>query len=212
MRSDPSAHVLKIIDTDLPPADQIVSYGQWRIWRTEREEADWKKEEKREWGEGVNARAGDVFVGRILEARRRLMRGRAHCCETNPPSPPPPPPGVGRAFESWFRVFGLVWECLLRVEGMLTMMLTGWVDLVLNILDTHPDHQRRGAGRMIVEWGTKIADEEGLPCYLEGSEAGYRLYRQNGFEDVETLEWELEEWGEEGVCRFVCMIRPAKEK
>lgn len=82
--------------------------------------------------------------------------------------------------------------------------------VVLHILDTHPEHQRRGAGGMLVRWGTQMADRARLPCYLEGSVPGYRLYRQNGFEDVEALEWGLEEWGGEGVCRFVCMIRPAR--
>ena len=61
-----------------------------------------------------------------------------------------------------------------------------------------------------MQWGTRAADEAGLPCYLEASEEGYRLYRANGFEEVETLEWELGGWGGEGVGRFVCMVRPAR--
>ena len=78
------------------------------------------------------------------------------------------------------------------------------------MLDTYPAHQRRGAGTMLVQWGTRIADEAGLPCYLEASEAGYSLYRRHGFEDVEVLEWDAREWGAEGVCRYVCMVRAPK--
>lgn len=83
-------------------------------------------------------------------------------------------------------------------------------EVVLHILSTRPEQRRRGAGEMLVRWGTQRADEKGLMCYLEGSVEGYRLYRRCGFEDVEALEWEGEEWGGEGVCRFVCMIRPAR--
>ena len=98
---------------------------------------------------------------------------------------------------------------------MLMGALGGPGRAVLNLLDTHPDHQRRGAGAMLVRWGTEMADAAGLPCYLEGSEPGYQLYRKNGFEDVENLDWDLREWGppgSQGVCRFVCMVRPAKER
>lgn len=40
---------------------------------------------------------------------------------------------------------------------------------------------------MLVKWGTDIADEAGIDCYLEASPAGYQLYRKNGFEDVVLL-------------------------
>ena len=40
---------------------------------------------------------------------------------------------------------------------------------------------------MLVQWGTDIADEAGLRCYLEASPAGYHLYRKKGFKDVVLL-------------------------
>jgi predicted N-acetyltransferase YhbS len=81
----------------------------------------------------------------------------------------------------------------------------------LNMLATHPDHQYGGAGRMLLRWGTDIADaSKVLPCYLEGSPAGHALYRSAGFEDVETLDMDLSS-GEVKVSnhRYV-MIRPPK--
>lgn len=33
------------------------------------------QEEKREWGEGVNVEAADGFLGRLQEARRRILGG-----------------------------------------------------------------------------------------------------------------------------------------
>ena len=83
---------------------------------------------------------------------------------------------------------------------------------VLGILVIHPKHQRRGAGAMLVQWGTDLADEAGLPCYLEASSKGYDLYKRKGFEDVEFLDMDMSKWGREGVNRHICMIRPAKVK
>lgn len=78
------------------------------------------------------------------------------------------------------------------------------------MLNTHPDHQRRGAGRMLVGWGVGIADEAVLPCYLEGSPAGYRLYKTAGFENVDTLDIDMSRWGGEGVYQYCLMVRPEK--
>src|SRR5262245_4593234 len=39
--------------------------------------------------------------------------------------------------------------------------------LMLNTLVTHPEHQHRGAGKMLLGWGLHKADEEELPTYLD---------------------------------------------
>jgi GNAT superfamily N-acetyltransferase len=41
-------------------------------------------------------------------------------------------------------------------------MLTVIDILALDFLTVDPKHQRRGAGRMLVQWGTKKADELGF--------------------------------------------------
>ncbi|MCJ1393140.1 hypothetical protein MMC18_006012 [Xylographa bjoerkii] len=89
-------------------------------------------------------------------------------------------------------------------------LMAGEPHCLLGLLDTHPDHQRRGAGAMLVQWGANIADEAGLRCYLEASPAGYHLYRQKGFKDVGNIDMNMAKYGKEGVSRHVCMIRPAK--
>ena len=52
---------------------------------------------------------------------------------------------------------------------------------VLNFCFTHPNHRRRGAGRLLMEWGTKKADELGLTSYIESTESGRPLYEAQGF-------------------------------
>lgn len=76
------------------------------------------------------------------------------------------------------------------------------------MLATDPKHQRRGAGRKLLKWGTDLADESRvLPCYLEASEMGQPLYRSLGFRDVETLDMDLGKWGGEGIYHHYVMYR-----
>ena len=84
---------------------------------------------------------------------------------------------------------------------------------MLGILTTDPPHQRRGAGAMLVQWGCEIADELGLECYLEASDAGYRLYKSKGFRDVGYLDMDMSKYDKtRGMHRHTCMIRPFKGK
>ncbi|KAF2474791.1 uncharacterized protein BDR25DRAFT_184733, partial [Lindgomyces ingoldianus] len=53
-----------------------------------------------------------------------------------------------------------------------------------------PSYQRKGVGRMLLQWGIKQADEEGLPLYIEGTLAGKLLYEQLGFTVVAETELE----------------------
>ena len=84
-------------------------------------------------------------------------------------------------------------------------------DTVLGILTTDPKHQHRGAGAMLVQWGCDVADELGLECYLEASDAGRRLYQKKGFTDVEYLDMDMSQYDKgRGMHRHVVMIRPVK--
>jgi GNAT superfamily N-acetyltransferase len=77
----------------------------------------------------------------------------------------------------------------------------------LHMLHADPAFQGRGAGGMLVEWGTKKADELGLPAYLEASPKGYRVYQRYGFKDLEVLEFDLTHYGSTGVYKEPLMIR-----
>jgi ribosomal protein S18 acetylase RimI-like enzyme len=85
--------------------------------------------------------------------------------------------------------------------------------LMLNMLATHPDHQGRGAGKVLLDWGLKKADDEGLVTYLSATGVGRRMYEKRGFEVVKTIEWDRVPWGGEGKDCHWCMVRqPQKEK
>jgi len=56
----------------------------------------------------------------------------------------------------------------------------------LKLLFTDPRVQKRGAGSMLVKWGTDQADAAGVPCIVEASSHAYeaRFYHKHGFQDV----------------------------
>lgn len=75
------------------------------------------------------------------------------------------------------------------------------------MLHTDPTFQGRGAGGMLVEWGTKKADELGLPAYLEASPEGHRVYLRYGFRDLDILKFDMAQFGGEGVYNEPLMLR-----
>lgn len=81
---------------------------------------------------------------------------------------------------------------------------------MLNSLATHPDHQGRGAGKLLLDWGVKKADDEGLVTYLDASQVARPIYQKRGFEVKRIIEWDRKVWGGEGVDVHYCMVRLPK--
>lgn len=95
---------------------------------------------------------------------------------------------------------------LLKVNGQLTMLLK-----VLALLVTASEHRRKGAGSLLLRWGIERAEEMGLPCYLQASEEGKRLYEKHDFQVTDVREFDLSEYGLEGVEIMTEMMRqPSK--
>ncbi|KAJ2990263.1 hypothetical protein NUW58_g3039 [Xylaria curta] len=54
--------------------------------------------------------------------------------------------------------------------------------IYLPTIAVRPDHQRRGAGRLLMQWGITMAENLSLPIYLESTGPGNSLYEAMGFE------------------------------
>ncbi|PVH96437.1 hypothetical protein DM02DRAFT_535230 [Periconia macrospinosa] len=66
--------------------------------------------------------------------------------------------------------------------------------LVLELLAVDPDYQRLGAGKALVSWGTRVADEKGLQSVVEGTPVGRRLYEQCGMRaEIEEMRFDVGE-------------------
>jgi GNAT superfamily N-acetyltransferase len=65
----------------------------------------------------------------------------------------------------------------------------------LDTLVTHPDHHRRGAGGLLLQWGLEKADQAGVEAYLESSAMGRPLYERWEFHPVKEIALDLRRWG-----------------
>jgi len=62
----------------------------------------------------------------------------------------------------------------------------------LDLLCTHPDWRRRGAGTMLIEWGINHARQEGVDVGVESSPMGLPLYESLSFLLTETKEVQVD--------------------
>jgi predicted N-acetyltransferase YhbS len=72
---------------------------------------------------------------------------------------------------------------------------------------TDPQHHRRGAGSMLIKWGTSQADIAQLPCFLESSVMGRPLYASHGYTPRHEEVFDLSKYGGEGEDMNTVMIR-----
>ena len=54
----------------------------------------------------------------------------------------------------------------------------------LELLSTRNEYQRKGIGRILLQWGIDKADADGLECYLGSTPQGKGLYEKFGFKEV----------------------------
>ncbi|KAH6886975.1 acyl-CoA N-acyltransferase [Thelonectria olida] len=55
-------------------------------------------------------------------------------------------------------------------------------------IGVHPQYQKRGIGKILLNWGVQEASKQGKDCYLVATPTGVALYRAAGFENVRTME------------------------
>jgi hypothetical protein len=60
---------------------------------------------------------------------------------------------------------------------------------------------------MLLNWGINKSNETGLPCYLQASEQGARLYQKYGFEVIDTVKFDLSQYDLSGLEKMTEMIR-----
>ena len=79
--------------------------------------------------------------------------------------------------------------------------------LVLGLLCVHPDFQRQGIGKDLVQWGLQRAACLGLTVHLEASPEGLPLYRSLNFKIAETVVVGADQWDGRFERKYVVMLR-----
>lgn len=69
----------------------------------------------------------------------------------------------------------------------LPLSITDASILDLDYLGVDPNHQRRGIGKLLLNWGVDKAKTEGRDCYLIATPAGRPLYESVGFVYLQEL-------------------------
>ncbi|KAK4695262.1 hypothetical protein P7C71_g2459, partial [Lecanoromycetidae sp. Uapishka_2] len=59
--------------------------------------------------------------------------------------------------------------------------------MLIALLFVHPEHRRRGVARMLLDWGTRKADELGIEAFVEATDAGKPCYESSGFVYMHTI-------------------------
>ncbi|PQE03915.1 hypothetical protein CJF31_00003023 [Rutstroemia sp. NJR-2017a BVV2] len=75
-------------------------------------------------------------------------------------------------------------ECAEEIINQCFYPRASWMNRPMATMDdtsVRQDHQRRGVGKMLVDWGVKKADALGIECYVEATDAGSNLYQKFGF-------------------------------
>lgn len=52
-----------------------------------------------------------------------------------------------------------------------------------------------------------MSEKTGLPCYVQASEQGRRLYQHHGFKAIDTVVFNLSDYGLEGIEKMTEMTR-----
>ncbi|KAF1995860.1 hypothetical protein P154DRAFT_525963 [Amniculicola lignicola CBS 123094] len=193
-RCRPNVWYLKLIDTDLSPSEsdpednggRTIAFG---IWSLVNMDLNTKSEEEIEEPNELAS-----MPGRTTAVESNSGQNPKVLSEATPFIPPE------------LRV-----DVLNALLNPLRVAKRGIMDskpyMMLNSLATHPDHERRGAGSMIVKWGVEKADELNIETYLNSSKIARPLYERHGFVLVEGVEFDRTVWGGEGIDWHGCMVR-----
>ena len=75
-RNDPSENVLQVIDTE---SGEIIGFGKWNVYASERPESAWKQHLKVDWTEDPTLKeAAETFLHEILGLRQKYGMGQRH--------------------------------------------------------------------------------------------------------------------------------------
>ena len=69
--------------------------------------------------------------------------------------------------------------------------IRGKKHVILRRLIVHPDFQRRGIGRKLMQWGLDEADRLGIVSWLFARPAGMQLYQRCGYVEVANISFDV---------------------
>jgi GNAT superfamily N-acetyltransferase len=77
---------------------------------------------------------------------------------------------------------------------MAKLMPDGTKCMFICTLSVDPEYASHGIGSALMEWGTKVADEEKIFCWVHAPDGSHIFYEKHGFEEVGELTVDLDEF------------------
>jgi GNAT superfamily N-acetyltransferase len=173
----------------------VIAGAKWIFWP---KSGGWAEEEGKRWPESFGVDA--------VKEMRREEGGAAN----GMPDGTPGTKNVGKGVDDLAYVAWIMEEFMERRRKR-----NQGPAALLDICYVHPDWQGKGAGKLLVQWGTEKADELGLRTFVEASYSGRPLYEKFGFVVGEHVLLEggnvKEEWRGYGQIGYYWMERPERE-
>jgi len=75
-------------------------------------------------------------------------------------------------------------ECGEEILNQCFFARANWMNRPMVAMDAtsvRDDHQRKGVGSLLISWGVQKADDLGVECFVEASDAGKHLYKKFGY-------------------------------
>jgi len=85
-------------------------------------------------------------------------------------------------------------------------------DYIVHLLQTHPEYQKKGLARWLLDDVLERVDVEGRRCHIEATKDGLPLYRKLGFRETEVIEVDLRRWGGDRTGKNWVMVREPRGK
>ncbi|KAJ9629085.1 hypothetical protein H2204_009025 [Knufia peltigerae] len=79
-------------------------------------------------------------------------------------------------------------------QWMSRLMPQGGRGMFIASICIDPEHQGRGIGSELLQWGIRLADSELLSIWVHSSEDGWNLFASKGFEEIGRLQLDLGEY------------------
>lgn len=82
---------------------------------------------------------------------------------------------------------------------------------MLDVLATNPKHHRRGAAKLLLQWGLDRADQAGWETYVEASPMGRGVYPRFQFKLIKTFSFGFLPFEDDNLAPAV-MVRPPQKQ
>ena len=188
--SDPKSHIFKAMMRVAGGVEMLVGLSEWYVGFLDIAKIDPFAEKPVEDARGV----AETVAEEKLEERGILEMGT-----------------FSTELDGQYRDPNPYVDMVRRMGNAYVGTIRGKKHVILRRLVVHPDFQRRGIGRKLMQWGLDEADRLGIVSWLFARPAGIQLYQRCGYVEVANISFDIPD-GDPAIdaAPFIGMLRKAE--